>query len=1004
MRDTLKHLTLVTATSLLLLNLPLPLTKASAQAPAPTYEEKITEGAYLNQEGWQLLEYSQFPAALEKFQQALAIFKQYDAKEHEGQSFDNIGTVYLRMGDYSKALEFFEQALTIRKAIGDEEGQGYTLDNIGEVYTHLNQYPKALEFYQQALAIYKKLGDRIGGYTYPNLLQRIVAVHFRMGEYPQALEFYQQLLPIYDRGITKAQSLNNIGVVYVNMGKYAQALDAYEEALTITTTVGDCYGTGSESRLCFYGDEAAILNNLGAAYFSLGQYQKALEFAQRSSDIYSKFRDRSDPETTSNEIKLLYDTLGQNSQALGFFSQDAIARANVGDAFGQDSFMRAGQALNLNNIAQIYSYLGNYDQALTLYQQALALYQDVGDRTGQGIAFSNIGQIYQNQNQEKKAEELYQQALVIHREVGDLVSEGETLKRLGQLLEQRNQPELAIVFYKQSVNVTEDIRKELRVVPVELQQSYTEKVADRYRSLADLLLKQNRTAEAQQVLDLLKVQEIDDYLQNEPENNPVTVSTSRRRTLETTSRTVSTLPQEEQFSQKYAAVQNQAIALGKELTQLRQIKPENRTPDQEKRIAELVKAQEQIIADFNTFIESPEVLALVDQLSRTGQKQDLLNNLEELISLQDNLKKLNQNAVLLYPLILDDRLELVLTTPDSPPIHRTVKVTREQLNQTITAFRQALLNPTADAKTPAQQLYNWLIKPLEAELQAADAQTIIYAPDGQLRYIPLTALYDGQQWLVQRYRINNITAASLTELNTKPQPQIQILAEAFTSGYYSVDIRGERFNFSGLPFAGVEVETLAETIPTTTQLRDTAFNPEATVPKMDDYTVVHFATHAAFVVGQPQDSFILFGNGERVTLEDAKKWNFKTVDLVVLSACETGLGGKLGNGDEILGFGYLMQRAGARAAIASLWTVDDGGTQLLMNGFYTALQQGNVTKAEALRQAQIALITGDDTALGKERGTIVVQQRLREGLKPNVANRLSHPYYWAPFILIGNGL
>jgi CHAT domain-containing protein len=109
---------------------------------------------------------------------------------------------------------------------------------------------------------------------------------------------------------------------------------------------------------------------------------------------------------------------------------------------------------------------------------------------------------------------------------------------------------------------------------------------------------------------------------------------------------------------------------------------------------------------------------------------------------------------------------------------------------------------------------------------------------------------------------------------------------------------------------------------------------------------------------------------------------------VVLSACKTAVGSELGNGEEILGFGYQIQRTGARAAIASLWSVDDGGTQVLMNAFYAALEQ-NMTKAEALRQAQIALITNDFTALGIDSPT---------------QSSLNRPYYWAPFILIGNGL
>jgi CHAT domain-containing protein len=154
-------------------------------------------------------------------------------------------------------------------------------------------------------------------------------------------------------------------------------------------------------------------------------------------------------------------------------------------------------------------------------------------------------------------------------------------------------------------------------------------------------------------------------------------------------------------------------------------------------------------------------------------------------------------------------------------------------------------------------------------------------------------------------------------------------------------------------------------------------------------TLVHLATHAAFVVGIPDDSFILFGNGDRITLRDIQSWSLKNVDLVVLSACETGWGGKLGNGEEILGLGYQMQRAGARAAIASLWTVDDGGTQALMNAFYANLNKSDTTKAEALRQAQIALITGDSTALGKDRG-LGDREANRTNVPSQAANRLSH--------------
>lgn len=167
--------------------------------------------------------------------------------------------------------------------------------------------------------------------------------------------------------------------------------------------------------------------------------------------------------------------------------------------------------------------------------------------------------------------------------------------------------------------------------------------------------------------------------------------------------------------------------------------------------------------------------------------------------------------------------------------------------------------------------------------------------------------------------------------------------------------------------------------------------------------MVHLATHAAFVPGAASNSFILFGNGEKATLKDIENWSLNQVELVVLSACETGIGGILGNGEEVLGLGYQFQNRGARAAIASLWQVDDGGTQALMNAFYTVLKSGNITKAEALRQAQLALIDSSRNASGQNRSSLAIVSIERQ-LPPTVQSRLSHPYYWAPFILIGNGL
>ncbi|MEW6499034.1 MAG: CHAT domain-containing protein, partial [Cyanobacteriota bacterium] len=481
-------------------------------------------------------------------------------------------------------------------------------------------------------------------------------------------------------------------------------------------------------------------------------------------------------------------------------------------------------------------------------------------------------------------------------------------------------------------------------------------------------------------------QELDDYLRNVRGNQQ-------------TAQGIEVLNPEAEILRKYSNLQESVVKLGQELAQLREVPETKRTAQQQQRIAQLVQLEIELNQQFNQFLDSPDVGVLVEQLSRVARRQNV--NLEDLNALRDTLQK--YRAVLLYPLILDDRLELILTTPDSPPLRRTVNVKREDLNKTVLEFHQLLQDPTQSkrGREVAQKLYTWLIKPLEAELKQANVQTIVYAPDGQLRYIPLAALYDGDRWLVQRYQVNNITARSLTDFSTSPKSQGRLLAGAFVQGTYKFQIGSRQFLFNGLPFAGKEVDGLAATIPDTTMLIDKAFGREAVLPKLNEYSIIHFATHAAFLTGQPEDSFILFGNGDRATLRDVENWSLQNVDLVVLSACETGLGG-LGNGEEILGLGYQFQRAGARAAIASLWAVNDNSTQVFMTEFYQALKTPGVTKAEALRQAQVALIGEEGTTSAASRGIEVVTNT--ETLSRPTNTPFAHPYYWAPFILIGNGL
>jgi CHAT domain-containing protein len=246
----------------------------------------------------------------------------------------------------------------------------------------------------------------------------------------------------------------------------------------------------------------------------------------------------------------------------------------------------------------------------------------------------------------------------------------------------------------------------------------------------------------------------------------------------------------------------------------------------------------------------------------------------------------------------------------------------------------------------------------------------------------------------------------LQELNSQPSAEPRILAAAFADETvtHTVHVGDNTFKFSGLPFAGIEVSILARTLDNIQTYIDNDFSLASLRSRLNTFNILHFATHASLVPKDAGESFILFGNGDRPTIRDIENWRLSRVEMVVLSACETGLGGFDNNGEQVLGLGYQFQRQGAKSVVASLWRVDDGGTQALMNAFYLAINAG-YSKTEALQKAQLALIKDDLSIItGENRSATIDFVDTITGNPIRLQASPDHPYYWAPFILIGNGL
>ena len=902
----------------------------------------VERANWLFQQGFQQYERSQYQDALASWEQALdfytsdsvlAVFPM-ESQRAQGMVWGNIGLVYDDLGDYERAITIQQQALAVARQYQDRAEENRALGNIGVAYLNLSDYGQAEDFFEQQRALAIQIGDRD---SEGRALNNLSVVYAAVGDYTQAIDYLEQYIGIAQETgsrLGEGYALGNLGDIYTDLGQYDQAIALQLEYLSIAQELGNRFS------------EAAALNSLGFNYYYLEDFDRVIELFEQAIVILDELESPS----------------------------SASVRGNLG---------------------VIYQDLGDYDQALDLHQRHLDIAQAIGSRSEEARALNNLGTTYSALGDFTQALELYQQSLAIFREVGATVQEGLALARLGRLLADQDQPELAIVFLKSSVDVQEAIRGNISDLDAEIQQSFVNTVADDYRLLADLLLQENRIIEAQRILDLLKVQELDDYLQDV------------QRSAQTETGVEFWQPEE-----TILALYEEVLVAGAELTQLQARDPNRLSATEQTRLAELTAQQNELYTSFIDWLEHPEILDSLDQLRADTRSRTV--DIENFTDLQQQLAQLPQQTVILYPLILDDRLELVLVSADAPPVRYPVPVEALTLNRTIVEFGQALKQPGSNVEPLAQQLYDWVIAPLESDLTALDVESIIFAPDGALRYVPLAALYDGDQWLVERLSFSQITAASETDFAAAPSDRYSLLAAACAACTFTVEVGDSAFNFEDLPATRDEVDGLATQIPDASVLVDSDFTPEAFAERLGSYNLIHLATHGMFVSGDPDASFLLFGNGQSVNLRQIRRqWQQMDADLIVLSACETALGSaELGNGIEVLGLGFQMQRVGARAVMASLWQVSDRGTQVLMTAFYAALNQG-MTKADALRAAQLALINSSDGPEGTEdgpEGPIFDHRGVGVVGNPNTASGTTravgynHPYYWAPFILIGNGL
>ncbi|MDZ8108676.1 MAG: CHAT domain-containing protein [Nostoc sp. DedQUE12a] len=576
------------------------------------------------------------------------------------------------------------------------------------------------------------------------------------------------------------------------------------------------------------------------------------------------------------------------------------------------------------NFADSLMQSGQINQVEPLLENALQQSRTLQSRQTETYALGYLGKLYDKQGQLNRATKLTQQALILAQEQ-DISGDAREItylwqSQLGSLLRKQGDTKGAIAAYTAAFNILQSLRSDLNANNQDVQFDFLQEVKPVYLELADLLLKSNLT---------------------DKELNSLIVSNS----------TINREKSENKNSQKRLELARQVI----ESLQL---------------------------AELDNFFQDP--------CSETAN-----------VALQ--IDNIDTNAAVIYPIVLPERLEVILSVPGKPLQQVVIPISEQEVNETLDRLYDNLdnlsINNSArnilstsnpnpqELKENLQTLlpifgevYNWLIKPFDAELDPKQIKNLVFVLNGRLQRVPIAALYDGQNYLIEKYGIALVPSLQLLAPQQLEKKQLKVLAAGVSE---QIKVQGEFF--AALVNVPKELDQIQQTFPASEKLLNQEFTVKTIQKQLkSNFPVIHLATHGLFS-SNPQKNFIITGDGQSISINELSallKEPGTTIELLVLSACETA------TGDEraVLGLAGMAVRSGARSTLATLWPVGDASTAQFMGQFYEDLKKPEAKQADALRKAQLSLL---------------------ESLKLNppfeeLQNLPPHPYYWAPYVLVGN--
>ncbi len=805
-------------------------------------------------------------------------------------------------------------------------------------------------------------------------------VLYEAGKFAEAVKVLQQAVKSFGsqgNELQQAVALSNLALAYQKLGNLPPA----QQAITDSLKLLEKSSPAQDIQVL-----APILDIQGSIQLDLGQAEQALNTWQRAEASYKQLGDRNG---------MIRDRINQAQawQVLGFYRRGLTILTQLQHEL-QSKPNSVSKAVELRSFGNALQLAGDLNQSRQVLQQSLSIAQELDSPQDISAALFSLGNTAQGQQDFKGAIEFYQQAAAIApnpiskvqaqvNQLNLLVNTGQTAAvqiLLPQIQTQLTQLPASVTTIYAQINLAQSLMK-FGTTPKAIAQicaralQQAEDLADKraesfalgtlgsvYEQTKQWSIAQNLTQQALNIAQTINASDIAYRWhwqlgrllkqQKEIEGAIASYDTAIGE-LQTLRSDLVVVNRDVQFSFKESVepVYRESVEL---LLQFQQTHPSEPILDKARQRIEALQ-----LAELDDFFREACINAKTVLLDTVVDKD-------------------NPTAAIVYPIILPSQLQVIVKIPKQPLRSYTVNKSQHEVEGTIKQLREYLLEPdrTEEVQALSQEVYGWLIKEIESDLKDSGVKTLVFVLDGILRNVPMAILYDGQQYLVEKYAVALSLGLQLLALKPLTQTKLNVLAAGLVQ-----PPKGFQQQFPPLPEIKAEFDSISQAIASTTQLLDRDFNSKNLESKVNSvpFNVLHLATHGQFS-SNVENTFILADDGPiNVTQFDSllrrrDQTRSEALEMLVLSACQTATG----DNRATLGLAGASVKAGARSTLASLWHISDKSTAILIGEFYRELVKTKVTKAEALRRAQVKLLKD----------------------YPNY----SRPGYWAPYVLVGNWL